>query len=98
MGGGVFLVPMLVTFLRLGQHQAHGTSLGIVLVVALGGFVPYLVRDQWDWVILGELMAGAVVGVIIGTKLMVRLPSSLLRYLFAALLLAVGVRFLILGS
>lgn len=97
-GGGIVMVPMLVGLLRVSQHQAHGTSLGIISVVAIAGLVPYLARGDWDWVVLAELAAGAAVGVSLGTRVMVGLSAALLRALFALLLIAVAIRLIVFGS
>jgi uncharacterized membrane protein YfcA len=97
-GGGIVLVPLLAIFLRQEQHVAQGTSLGVVALVAVGALVPYLVRGHWDWPLLGGLAAGALLGVVIGAKAMVRMPPSTLRVLFALLMLAVAARLLIFGN
>ena len=34
-GGGVFLVPLLVGVLYLSQYEAHGTSLAVIFPMAL---------------------------------------------------------------
>ena len=36
-GGGVFLVPLLVGVLLVSQYEAHGTSLAVIFPMALAG-------------------------------------------------------------
>jgi uncharacterized membrane protein YfcA len=40
-GGGILLVPLLVHFVRMGQHEAQGTSMAFVIAAALVAAVPY---------------------------------------------------------
>ena len=90
-GGGVILVPALVGILLLEQHQAHGTSLAVVLVIGLPAAFAYALFGHMDWILVLELAAGSVVGVVLGAKLMMRVPARELRLLFATFVVATGV-------
>lgn len=48
MGGGFVMVPLMTSFLRLSQHQAHGTSLFAVAATGLAGAMSYSGEVQWD--------------------------------------------------
>ena len=96
-GGGIVMVPMYVALGGFRQHLASGTSLGVMIAISLAGAIPYLVRGQWDWPLAGWLAFGAAVGVQVGTRVMTKLSSHLLRGLFGLLLLGVGMRMVILG-
>ena len=88
------MVPLMVTYLRLTQHQAIATSLGVVLIVGTSGASVYLVRGDWDWLTMVGLAAGGLVGAYAGAKVMVKLSSDTLRLIFSFVMLAVGAKFL----
>ncbi len=90
-GGGIILVPLLAGVLLLGQHQAHGTSLAVVLFIGLPAAITYALFGHMDWVLVLELAVGSMVGVILGAKLMMRMRARELRLLFGTLAVAVGI-------
>jgi uncharacterized membrane protein YfcA len=45
-GGGVFLVPLLVGVLYLSQYEAHGTSLAVIFPLTLAGAIMYCSRAE----------------------------------------------------
>jgi uncharacterized membrane protein YfcA len=85
-GGGVFLVPMLISVFGAGDLAAKGTSLLVVLATAAMGTITNLRGGMVD------LRVGAVVGVAAtlasfgGVALAFALPPRLSGVLFAALL------------
>ena len=92
-GGGIIMVPLMVSYLRLTQHQAIATSLGVVLIVGTSGASVYLVRGDWDWLTVIGLAAGGIVGAYIGARAMARLSADRLRLIFSIVMLAVGMKF-----
>jgi len=90
-GGGIILVPLLVGVLRLGQHQAHGTSIAVIIFIGLPAAITYALKGHMDWILVLELAAGSMVGVVLGAKLMMRVPARELRWLFATLMVAIGI-------
>ena len=90
-GGGIILVPALTAVLLLEQHQAHGTSLAVVPFIGLPAAITYALHGHMDWVLILELIGGSVVGVILGAKLMMRVPTRELRWLFGAMVVASGI-------
>jgi len=94
-GGGILVVPGLVLVLRMSQRLAHGTSLGAIVPISVAGVIGYALDRNVDWAAGGLLIAGAVGGAAIGARLLGRLPDRVLRYAFAAFLLATALRLLI---
>jgi uncharacterized membrane protein YfcA len=94
-GGGVIAVPLLVGLLALGQHRAHGTSLAAIVVTATTSAVVYALRGDIDWLLAAKVTVGCVVGVLLGARLMARLPAHRLRQGFAVVLLLVGLRMVV---
>ncbi|CAN0355570.1 unnamed protein product [Laminaria digitata] len=48
MGGGFVAIPSLTAWLRLTQHQAHGTSLGAVFATGAAGSAAYALSGHVD--------------------------------------------------
>lgn len=85
-GGGIIIVPLLVMLLAYQQRLASGTSLAAILPTAVAGSVGYAINGDVDWVVAGCLAAGAIVGSIIGTALLARIPQLWLRWGFIVFL------------
>ena len=94
-GGGVFLVPLMVGVLGVAQHEAHGTSLAVIVAIALVGTITYAslghIPGDADWAFVPALAFGAVVGVVVGAKLMLQVPARQLRWIFSAFVVALGI-------
>jgi uncharacterized membrane protein YfcA len=89
-GGGIFLVPMMVGLLGLAQHKAHGTSLAIIIPISIIGAIVYALRGNIDWILVATIGSGSVVGAIIGAKLMMKVPANRLRQFFGVYTIAVA--------
>jgi len=94
-GGGILLVPMMVALLGLTQHEAHGTSLAVIIPVAMISAIVYALRGNMDWVLVAEIGSASIVGTIIGAKLMMKVPAFRLRQLFGAYAIAIGILLLV---
>jgi uncharacterized protein len=95
-GGGVILVPLLVTFGGLDQRHASATSLLAILPTAIAGSITYAVNGEIDYIAAGILAVGAVSGAFIGTALLRRISVVWLRWIFIGMLVLVAVRMLLL--
>ena len=94
-GGGILIVPSLVLLLGFSQRLAHGTSLAAVLPIAIASLTTYAFEDKVDWKVGALHAVGAVVGAVVGTQLLRRLPHDTLAIAFAVLLVATAVRLLV---
>jgi uncharacterized membrane protein YfcA len=88
-GGGSVIVPVLVA-LGFSQREAAATSLISILPTAASGVLTYIAGGQIDYVVAAILAVGVVVGAQIGTKLLVLLSESALRWFFAAFVLVMS--------
>ncbi len=89
-GGGVFLVPLLVGMLYVSQYEAHGTSLAIIFPMALSSAVIYGVMGYIRWEIFLMLATGGVLGAFLGARLMKRITERRLQWLFGLFIICVG--------
>ena len=94
-GGGIILVPMMVGLLGLTQHKAHGTSLAVIIPIAIVGMLVYALRGHVDWVLVATIGSGSIIGVIVGAKLMMKVPAHRLRQLFGVYAIAIAVPLLV---
>ena len=91
-GGGIILVPALVFFLSYSQHQAQGTSLGVLTFpVVIVAFLKYYydtkkMGEPIDFKIIGLLAIGFVVGGFLGSSLALKIDKEALRKIFAVIL------------
>jgi uncharacterized membrane protein YfcA len=94
-GGGVVLIPLMVGLLGVSQHQAHGTSLAIIIPTALVSLIPYYTSPaEGTYPMLDLALAytlTAVIGAPIGAKLITFVNPRALRKLFGLLLLSLSV-------
>jgi uncharacterized membrane protein YfcA len=91
-GGGILLVPGLVLVAKMDQRIAHGTSLAAVLPISASSLVTYWVHDHVDVRVAVCLATGAVIGAIVGTRLLHVLPHRTLAIAFSALLIITAIR------
>lgn len=99
-GGGIILVPALVYFLGYNQHQAQGTSLGVLTFpVTILAFLAYY-RDCLNTgtpirlpVIL-VMSGGFVIGGLLGSSIAVKIDQQMLKRIFAVILFYTGIKML----
>lgn len=89
-GGGFLVVPALVLLARVPMGQAVGTSLLVIAMNSASAFAGYVGTVELDWGFLGGFTTAAVVGALVGTALLSRVPQAALKRGFAVLLLAMG--------
>ena len=93
-GGGIVMVPLLVTWARFDQRQAAATSLLAILPASLAGSVTYLLHGEVDVLAAVFIAVGSIAGSVIGGILLKRLPLAVLRWAFIVLLVVVAIRML----
>lgn len=99
-GSGLLLIPVLVLVCALPQKSAQGTALAVMVPMALLGATRYWLNPdiEVNLKIVGLIVAGALVGVLIGTAIVDRMPGKVLRISFAIYVIIVGLRMLIPAS
>ncbi|NQZ90308.1 MAG: sulfite exporter TauE/SafE family protein [Colwellia sp.] len=91
-GGGFIIVPALMTFGRLKMSAAVATSLMIISLNSVVGFLKYQqllidIEQTLDWQIIGLISVIGSIGSLIGQKISTKLPQQKIRQLFALMLL-----------
>jgi len=94
-GGGVLIVPALVTLCGQDQRQAVATSLLAIGPLAVAGVVGYAAHGEVDVLLAVPLAVGTTTGAWIGTALLRRLSLPALRWIFAVAVLSAAVRLVV---
>ena len=94
-GGGVMMIPLLVTFAGLSQHRAHATSLAAIIPIAAVGAVGFGLQDDVGIAIALALSAGAIVGAPLGARAMAGMSDRGLKVVFTILQVGVGLHLLL---
>lgn len=91
-GGGIFMVPLLVLVIGMSQHHAQATSLLVVLPTALVASIALHRRGVGDLRLALRMGLIGTLGSVAGTLLALSLPGHALRLMFAVLMVVVGMR------
>jgi uncharacterized membrane protein YfcA len=91
-GGGIIYVPALTAIFEFAQKDAQGTSVAVVAPAALIATVANNRAGWVRWPVALSVATGAVIGAVGGAEVAKRLDDTLLRRLFAVLLVITAVR------
>jgi uncharacterized membrane protein YfcA len=94
-GGGIVIVPPLVAFAALSQHQAHATSLAAIVPIAAVAATRFALEGSVDWSAAALLSAGTLVGAPVGAWLLTRVSAGVLNLAFGGVMLIVAARLLL---
>jgi uncharacterized membrane protein YfcA len=90
-GGGFLIIPSLVLFLKLPMKTAVGTSLLIIAINSLFGFLFSLKQFEYNWIILLSFTVLAIAGLFIGSRLADKISGTSLKKGFGWFVLVMGV-------
>jgi uncharacterized membrane protein YfcA len=83
-GGGIIIVPALILFLNYTQHQAQGTSLGLLLLpVGILAVMNYYNKGYIDIKVVAIMGIAFVLGGWLGSKLALQLSTETVKKIFA---------------
>jgi hypothetical protein len=85
------IVPALVMLMGLPMAQAVGTSLVIIAMNSLAGFLGHLSGASLDTALLVVFVSAGLAGTFAGSRLAHHLPGDRLRQIFAVFVLALAV-------
>jgi uncharacterized membrane protein YfcA len=89
-GGGFLIIPALVILTGIPFKTAVGTSLFIIAINSLMGFLGDVLNYQIQWSFLLEITGLAVFGILVGNRFSGKFRPSQLRKSFGWLTLAMG--------
>jgi len=92
-GGAIIVIPALIFFLGLSQHQAQGTSLAFMIPpVTLMATINYWKNGYVNWKFALILAVMFFVGTYFGSMISIHLNDRILRKMFGGLLLLVALK------
>ncbi|AEA44988.1 sulfite exporter TauE/SafE family protein [Fluviicola taffensis] len=94
-GGGFLIIPALVNLLKLPIRTAVGTSLVIISINSLMGFLFSLSHTSVQWGFLLSIAAIAIVGILIGSYLSTLIKATKLKPIFGWFVLIMGLYILL---
>ena len=95
-GGGFILVPAMLYILGMSGNVVVGTSLFQILFVTMATTMMHALTTQAvDIVLAGLLLLGSVMGAQFGTQIAMKAKPEILRFVLAAIVLAVALRMLV---
>ena len=89
-GGGFIIIPALVFLLGLEMKEAIGTSLTIITLNSLFGFLVSQNQIQTDWKLLLILSAMSVLGIFVGMAISKKIDGAKLKPVFGWFVLIMG--------
>lgn len=90
-GGGFLIIPALVIFAKLPMRRAVGTSLAIITVNSLIGFLgDASTKNAMNWTLLLSVASIAGAGILIGTSLSHKIPGKKLEPAFGWFVLIIA--------
>lgn len=92
-GGGMICVPVLL-LLGLTNQKAQATAIMIMLPISIASAIVYYTFGfiEWDTVLYTGL--GSIAGGIIGALLLKKISNNVLKYVFAVVVMAAGIKML----
>ena len=87
-GGGLLMIPLLIIFLGLTQHEAQGTALFAMLPpIGILAAMNYYKAGFVKWEYAAVIALTFVVGGYFGSKLSISLPEQTVRRVFGVIML-----------
>lgn len=93
-GGGMIVVPLLTSVGKKPPLVAHATAILIILPVSLASAVVYLAAGLFDTELFLSVGLGVLGGGFAGARLLGKVSPAVATIVFAAVMLAAGVRML----
>lgn len=90
-GGGFLIVPALVLHCRMPMKQAMTTSLLVIALQSIAGFLGHLGESSLDWAVVAPFTLMATLGSIVGSVVAKLAPPQALRRGFVASILLVAI-------
>lgn len=90
-GGGFLIIPALLKFAKLPMKKAIGTSLLIITINSLIGFIGDIQNTQIDWTFLLMFTTISVIGIFIGLYVQHFINEKMLKKIFGFFVLVMSV-------
>ena len=95
LGGGMILVPSLVSIIKLGEVKSRATAIVCILFMVITSSFFYFKLNYIDWNLSFKCAVGGIIGGIIGSKLLIKMPKKYLNLIFIIFLFYSSIRMII---
>jgi uncharacterized membrane protein YfcA len=89
-GGGFLIVPALYFWARLPMKTSVGTTLLIIAMNSLFSFSTSYAGFPINWVLLLRFSLGALIGILIGTRIAQKISGHYLKKIFGWFVMSVS--------
>lgn len=86
-GGSFITIPLLIGFLKIDDHKAHGTAIVVAFFASLSASIGYFHLVRITSTLPLYLIAGSLLGVWPGSRIIHKVPRKYLAALFSAFLI-----------
>lgn len=93
-GGGMIAVPSLIILIGVEPKKAHATAIALILPITLISAAVYISKGYFDFSLDLPVTLGVAGGGVAGALLLKKASNAFLIKLFAAVMLAAGVKLL----
>ncbi len=93
-GGGMLVVPLLVSLLKKNPKVAHATAITVILPISLVSGILYVIFGNFDCKVGIPVTAGVLAGGVVGAFLLKKLPPQWVVVIFAIVMAAAGAKML----
>jgi len=90
LGGGIVMIPLMILWVKLTQHRAHGTSLVAVVFTGLIGAIAYFSYGSVNWRVAALLAISATITARFGALFAHSLPEKRLKKAFGIFLVCIA--------
>lgn len=90
-GGGIAAVPMLESS-GVEPRKSHATSVAFIFILSTATTISYLLGDKLDFHMAVAYIPYGIIGAVIGAIFLKKVPNSVLRRIFGAVMLAAAIR------
>ena len=94
-GGGFLIVASLVFITKIPIKRAVTTSLSIVFLISISGFISHIQYTSLDYYIASLFIVGGIVGVLLANKIKDLINDKYLQNIFAIFLIFAGIVMLV---
>ncbi|KXB06303.1 hypothetical protein AKJ53_00715 [candidate division MSBL1 archaeon SCGC-AAA382F02] len=91
-GGGAVMVPLLVLAFGFTVHDAVGTSLAVIIPLAMAGALTHYELANVHPEAAGIMAVGAILGAVLGAQMAEAIPAEFLGKIFGVALLVIGAK------
>lgn len=91
-GGGCVVVPALEKILKMDSKKAHGTAVGIILIISVMSAVIYVLKGNFDFKIWLPVTGGGLAGGVVGGMLLKKISGRWLGIIFGGVIILTALK------